>query len=248
MKSRWYRYTLIALLLSFLSFHLFALEVPKLKRRVTDFAGVLSPTQQMTLEEKLYLFEAQTSNQIAVLIVESLENETIEDYSIQVVDQWKLGDAEKENGALLLIAVRDRSMRIEVGYGLEGALTDMLSSSIIRNEISPKFRQGDYYGGIDAGITAIMLATKNEYKADPRQYSRSRGETTKSFGSLIMFILFFFLFLVSGRRGRRGLFWALLGASMFRGGGGGGGFGGGGFSGFSGGGGGFGGGGASGGW
>lgn len=226
---------------------LFALDVPPLKARVTDLAGVISPTERVKLEEKLYFFETKTSNQIVVLIIPSLKGESLEDYSIKVTDKWKLGDQNKENGILLLISINDRRVRIEVGYGLEGALTDLISSSIIRNEIAPGFRSGSYYSGIDAGITSIMLATRNEYKADPRKYQRSRRETGSSFGSLIIFILFFLLFLISGRRGRRGLFWALLGASMFRGGGSGGGFGGG-FGGFSGGGGGFGGGGASGGW
>lgn len=247
MDSRFLKILLIVSLLICLVFQAFALEVPPLKRRVTDLAGVLSPTEQMRLEEKLYLFETKTSNQIAVLIIPSLKGESLEDYSIKVTDKWKLGDRNKENGVLLLISINDRRVRIEVGYGLEGALTDLISSSIIRNEIAPGFRSGSYYSGIDAGITSIMLATKNEYKADPRKYQRSRRETGSSFGSLIIFILFFLLFLISGRRGRRGLFWALLGASMFRGGGSGGGFGGG-FGGFSGGGGGFGGGGASGGW
>ena len=226
----------------------FALEVPPLKARVTDLAGVITPAERMRLEEKLYFFETKTSNQIAVLIIPSLENESLEDYSIRVTDKWRLGDPDKDNGVLLLIAINERKMRIEVGYGLEEVLTDLISSQIIRNEIAPLFRTGDYAAGIEAGLDAIMLATRNEYQADPQQYQRSVRDKASSFGSLVFFILFFLLFLISGRRGRRSLFWALLGASMFRGGGrSGGGFGGG-FGGFSGGGGGFGGGGASGGW
>lgn len=225
----------------------FALEVPPLKARVTDLAGVISPTERMRLEEKLYFFESKTSNQIAVLIVPSLEDESVEEYSIRVTDKWQLGDPDKDNGILLLIVMNERKMRIEVGYGLEGALTDLISSQIIRNEIAPHFRTGNYAAGIEAGLNAIMLATRNEYQADPQKYQRSTKDNASSFGSLVFFILFFLFFLISGRRGRRSLFWALLGASMFRGGGRSGGFGGG-FGGFSGGGGGFGGGGASGGW
>ncbi len=247
MNSRFSKSLLLIFLIGLITLQGLALEIPPLKRRVTDLAGVLSSTEQMRLEQKLYLFETKTSNQIVVLIIPSLKGESLEDYSIKVTDKWKLGDQKKENGVLLLISINDRRIRIEVGYGLEGALTDLISSSIIRNDIAPGFRSGNYYAGIDAGISSIMLATKNEYKADPRKYQRSRRETGSSFGSLIFFILFFLLFLISGRRGRRGLFWALLGASMFRGSGSGGGFGGG-FGGFSGGGGGFGGGGASGGW
>ena len=248
MNSRILKLFLIFILIVCITSQAFALDVPPLKRRVTDMVGVLSPSQQGRIEEKLYLFESQTSNQLAVLIIPSLGEGSIEDYSIRVVENWKLGDREKENGILLLIAFNDRQMRIEVGYGLEGALTDLLASSIIRNEIAPRFRTGDFYGGIDAAVTSIILATRNEYKADPNRDRRPARESAKSFGSLIFFILFFLLFLVSGRRGRRGMLWFLLGASMFRGGGSGGGFGGGGFGGFSGGGGGFGGGGASGGW
>lgn len=248
MNSRFVKSVVIAIIICVV-LPLFALDVPPLKARVTDLAGVISPTERVKLEEKLYFFETKTSNQISVLIIPALQGESLEDYSIRVTDAWKLGDKSKENGVLLLIVTGDRKIRIEVGYGLEGVLTDLISSQIIRNEIAPYFRLGKYSAGIDAGINGIMLATRNEYKADPRQYQRSRRETGKSFGSLIFYILFFLFFLGGGRRGRRGLFLALLGASMFRGGGGrSGGFGGGGFGGFSGGGGGFGGGGASGGW
>lgn len=237
------RYIAFWILLLSLSAALMALDVPPLRARVTDLAGVLSPSERQHIEERLYLFESQTSNQIAVLIIPTLQGESLEEYSIRVVDQWKLGVGEKENGVLLLIVSEERKIRIEVGYGLEGALTDLIASQIIRNDMAPHFRQGRYYAGIAAGLNSIMQATRAEYKADPEQYRRSPGETGKSFGSLIFYILLFLFLIGGGRRGRRGLFWALLGASMFRSGGRGGGFGG-----FSGGGGGFGGGGASGGW
>lgn len=247
MKQYKFKCIILGLLLPLLMVQVAALEVPPLKSRVTDLASLLSTSQRVKLEEQLYLFERKTSNQIAVLIIPSLEGESLEEYSIRVAEEWKLGQAERENGVLLLIALNDRQMRIEVGYGLEGALTDLISSQIIRNELAPRFRNGKYYEGIQAAINSIMLATQDEYKADPQQYRRSAKDTGRSFGSLFFIILFFLLMLGGGRRGRRGLFWALLGASMFRGGGRGGGFGGG-FGGFSGGGGGFGGGGASGGW
>lgn len=235
------------------SLQVFGLEVPVLNRRVTDLAGLLSTSEQAKLEENLMAFENQTSNQLALLIIPSLEGEAIEQYAIKVVDAWKLGSANKDNGVLLLVSVQDRQVRIEVGYGLEGTLTDLISFQIIRNVIAPEFRRGDYFTGIDQGLKAIMLATKNEYKADPRQQKQYQEERGKSLASLIFFIFFIILFLGSGRRGRRGLLWALFFSNIFggRGGGGwrsGGGFGGGGFGGFSGGGGGFGGGGASGSW
>lgn len=247
--QKFFNRIMFVFLLLGLSMTLLALDVPPLRSRVTDLAGVLSPSERQHIEERLYLFETQTSNQIAVLIIPSLRGEVLEDYSIRVVDQWKLGDQTKENGVLLLIVTEEKKIRIETGYGLEGVLTDLVSSQIIRSDITPYFRQENYYAGIAAGLNSIMQATRSEYKADPRQYERSRGENQKSIGSLIFYILFFLFMIGGGRRGRRGLFWALLGASMFRSGGGrSGGFGGGGFGGFSGGGGGFGGGGASGGW
>lgn len=229
------------------SLQAFGLEVPKLSRRVTDLAGILSPSEEARLEENLMAFENETSNQIAVLIINSLDGESIEQYSIQVVDQWQLGTAQKDNGVLLLIAVQDRQVRIEVGYGLEGVLTDLISFQIIRNVIAPQFRNGNYYAGIDQGLRAIMMTTKNEYKGDPRQQKNYDVERGKSIASLVFMIIFILIFLCSGKKGRRNLLWALFFSNMF-GGRGGGWRSGGGFGGFSGGGGGFGGGGASGRW
>jgi len=245
------RRTLVIVGLILVNLTAFGLEVPQLTRRVTDLAGILSPSEQARLEENLMAFENETSNQIAVLIINSLEGETIEQYSIQVVDQWQLGTTDRDNGVLLLIAVQDRQVRIEVGYGLEGALTDLISFQIIRNIIAPEFRNGNYYAGIEQGLRAIMMATKNEYKGNPHQPKNYNIERGKSIASLIFIIIFFLIFLGSGKKGRRNLLWALFFSNIFSGRGGGwrsgGGFGGG-FGGFSGGGGGFGGGGSSGSW
>ena len=249
------RFFTVFLALILIAGNLLALDVPPLKHRVTDLYGLLTPREESRIDETLYSFEQQTSNQIAVLIISSLQGESLEDYSMRVADKWKLGDKNKENGAILLIAVKDRKVRIETGYGLEGALTDMVSGSIIRNDIAPAFRSNDFYKGISAAVNSMMLATQNEYKAPPRK-RKSNNEDGSSIGSLAFFILFVIFSMLGGRGRRRGngLFWLLLGSNMFRSGGGssgfgGGGFGGGGgFSGFSGGGGGFGGGGASGGW
>ncbi len=249
-----FRKLVVSLFLLLMVSNLLALEVPDLKSRVMDFHGLLTPREEQRLEQQLYEFEQQTSNQFAVLILSSLEGEAIESYSIEVVEKWKLGDEDKENGALLLIAVNDRKVRIEVGYGLEGALTDLISGSIIRNDIAPAFRTNKFYQGISNALNSMMLATQDEYTAPPRSGRRSKGEEGGSIGSLIFFILFILFGILGGRRrgGRgNGLFWLLLGSSMFRSGGHSSGFGSGGFGGgggFSGGGGGFGGGGASGGW
>jgi uncharacterized protein len=118
------------------------------------------------LEKQLTQYEDSTSNQIAILIISSLEGESIEDYSIRVAEKWELGQKEKDNGVLLLIAVDDHLMRIEVGEGLEGVLTDALSSRIIRNEMAPAFRRGDFDGGVTAAVNGMISAIGGEYTAE----------------------------------------------------------------------------------
>ncbi|MEW5757224.1 MAG: TPM domain-containing protein [Pseudomonadota bacterium] len=130
--------------------------VPPLQARVTDLSGLLTPAQRVTFERRLADFEQRTTHQLAILIVPTTQPESIEQYSIRVVEQWKLGQKGRDNGVLLLVAKDDRELRIEVGYGLEGDLTDLYSSRIIRDVIVPRFKQGDYYGGLDAGLNAIM--------------------------------------------------------------------------------------------
>jgi len=134
--------------------------------QVHDEAKVLSQQTSDLLENRLRAFEDSTSNQIAILIVRSLDGEPIEEYSLHVAEKWKLGQEDKDNGVLLLISVDDREMRIEAGYGLEGVLTDALCSRIIRNEIAPHFRKDDYDGGVTAGIDAIIKGIGGEYSAD----------------------------------------------------------------------------------
>ena len=119
---------------------------------VHDEANVLSPSTKTLLESVLKAERDSTSNQIAVLIIPSLEGEPLEGYSLRVSEQWRLGQESKDNGVLLLIAINDREIRIEAGYGLEGVLTDALSSRINRNEIAPNFRQGNYDEGVKAGV------------------------------------------------------------------------------------------------
>ncbi|EOQ98557.1 PF04536 family protein [Leptospira wolbachii serovar Codice str. CDC] len=137
--------------------------VPKLERRVMDHAGILSEATITQLESNLKQFEVDTSNQIAVYTTPSLHDETIEDVSIQIFDEWKLGQKNKNNGVLLLIAPNERKMRIAVGRGLEGALTDIQAKQIIRNELRPSFKSGDMDGGVTAGVNAIMAAIRGEY-------------------------------------------------------------------------------------
>ena len=135
---------------------------------VHDDAKVLSHETADLLESRLIAYKDSTSNEIAILIVTSLDGDVLEEYSLRVAEKWKLGDDQKDNGVLLLIAVDDHKMRIEVGYGLEGVLTDVLCNRIIRNEIAPAFRKDDYDGGVTAAIDAIIKGIGGEYTAEDK--------------------------------------------------------------------------------
>jgi uncharacterized protein len=148
-----------------------------------------------------------TSNQIAVLIIPSLNGEALEDYAIKVAHQeWKLGQKDKDNGVLLLIVIDDRKVRIEAGYGLEGVLTDALSSRINRNEIVPFFKQGDYDNGVKAGVTAIMKAIKGEYKNDNPIPTRKKFRRSRSPLTTIIIVIVIIIIAASRRRGGGGGF------------------------------------------
>jgi uncharacterized protein len=233
------RLLLIGLLLG-LALPAAALDVPAPAGYVTDRAGMLSAATEQRLERALRSFEESDSTQIAVLTIPALEGESLEEYALRVAETWGIGQMEHDNGALLLVARDDRKIRIEVGYGLEGRLTDLLAGRIIDNEITPRFRQGDFDGGITAGVGAMVQAVRGEYQGE----GRPSGKRKRSpFG--LLFFLFFLgpallrIFLPHSRSRRSGIWYGGFGGR------GGGGFGGGGFSG---GGGGFGGGGASGSW
>jgi len=140
-----------------------ALDVPFLSGRVNDNAEILNDDTQQSITERLKAHEERTGDQIAVLTIPSLEGESIEEYAVKVYESWKLGKKGKDNGVLIIVAPKDRRMRIEVGYGLEGTLTDLAAGRIIRNVMTPQFKAGDYNGGIDAGVQAILnLLEKGE--------------------------------------------------------------------------------------
>jgi uncharacterized protein len=230
-------------------------SIPAIRHRITDGSGSLSSDEMHSLEGMLAQFEQETSNQIVVLMIQSLEGMSLEDFAIRVCEKNKIGKKGKDNGVLLTIAKDDRKMRIDAGYGLEGALPDAICDQIIRKIIAPRFRQDDYYTGIKDGIEAIMLATKGEFKGESSRNSKK----IYSLATIILIIVFMFLggFFGGGRRryvGSRGAYSSFPWWWGGFGGGSGGGFssgsfgGGGGFGGFSGGGGSFGGGGASGSW
>ncbi|MBL0103000.1 MAG: TPM domain-containing protein [Bacteroidetes bacterium] len=213
---------------------------------VSDFTGTLSPDELQALERKLVAFDDSTSTQIAVVIILSVGNYDISDYTVQLFNRWKIGAEGKNNGALLLIAKEDRKLWITSGYGLEGALTDAMCKRVIENDITPRFKAGDFYGGVDAGTTSIMQIVKGEYKAG-RKRSKDVGIFPFILFIFIAIIIFFAQFRRVSNYGRmNGLgFWAawtLLNAASRRSRGSWGGFSGGsGWGGGSGGGGGFGG-------
>lgn len=142
--------------------------VPPLTARVTDQTGTLTGDQVSELEQTLQAFESRKGTQIAVLIVPTTAPETIEQYSMRVVEQWKLGRKQVDDGALLIVAKNDRTLRIEVGYGLEGALNDATSNRIINEIIVPRFRDGDFFGGITTGIDQMIRVADGEALPPPQ--------------------------------------------------------------------------------
>ena len=136
--------------------------VPPLTGRVTDQTTSFTAEQKATLEQTLQTFEARKGSQLAVLIVATTAPETIEQYAVRVAEQWKLGRKKVDDGAILVVAKNDRAVRIEVGYGLEGALNDAISKRIISESITPRFTQGDFYGGVSAGIDQIIRVVDGE--------------------------------------------------------------------------------------
>ncbi len=130
---------------------------------LNDFAGLLNAEEKSAIETKLVDFEKTSGNEIAVAIVPSLDGDTVENFAVKLFEDWGIGKADKDNGVLILISRDDREIRIEVGYGLEGALTDAQSYWVIKNIMTPTFASGDFYSGIDKGIDKIIEATKGEY-------------------------------------------------------------------------------------
>jgi uncharacterized protein len=185
-----FRFAIGLALFLFQAFPALALEVPTLKNRVTDLAGVLDSNQIASLTLKLQELDKTDSTQIAVLIIPSLEGESLEDYTMRVVEAWKLGMKGQDNGALLFISLKDRKIRIETGYGLEGTLTDASSSQIIRNEIAPRFKTGDFYGGIDAGVTGIIQTVRGNYQASPESETQPTRRKSGISVNLIIILLF----------------------------------------------------------
>lgn len=150
-------------------------KVPPLTGRVVDLGNGLSPEQKQSLETRLQAFEQRKGSQIAVLIIGKTQPETIEQYAIRVAEQWQLGRKRVDDGAILLIAKEERALRIEVGYGLEGALSDVICKRIIEEQILPRFRQDDFYSGISFGVDAMIRVIDGETLPPPQSDTSSLG-------------------------------------------------------------------------
>lgn len=153
---------------------------------VNDFAHVLSDGTKQELESALSVFEASTSDEIAVAIVPSMGGDYIENYAVKLFEEWGIGKKDKDNGVLLLLSIEERKLRIEVGYGLEGALPDSLAQQIINADMTPRLKAGDYDGAVSIGVTDIMQAVKGEYQATE---SKSSSSLHFSFDTLLGFLL-----------------------------------------------------------
>ena len=165
--ARWPGVALLALILGWHCLAIAEVSIPTLSARVTDQTATFTVEQTLSLEQTLQAFEARKGSQIAVLVVASTLPESIEQYSLRVVEQWKLGRKKIDDGVLLIVAKDDRALRIEVGYGLEGALTDAASKRIVSEVITPHFKQGEYFAGIVAGVAQIIRVIDGESLPEP---------------------------------------------------------------------------------
>ncbi|MBT9567215.1 MAG: YgcG family protein [Thiobacillus sp.] len=187
------------------------IAVPELSRPVTDLTQTLSASQIAALEGKLAVFEARTGSQIAVLMVPTTQPEDIAQYGIRVADQWKLGRKKIEDGVILIVAKDDRKLRIEVGYGLEGAIPDAIARRVIAEVITPRFKNGDFSGGIDAGVNQLMRLIEGESLPAPTAESPTGGSGENL---LIIAVLGFFLGSFFSSMMGRGLASSVAGAGV----------------------------------
>ncbi len=204
------RQNILVVFLFFISLlSLFALDVPPLRGRVNDYADIISPSTERLLNEKLKKLEESDSTQVVILTVPSLKGDSMEDFSIRVVEKWKIGQKGLDNGVLLLVSKNDRKVRIEVGYGLEGRLTDLLAGRIIDYEIIPAFKSGNFDEGFVRGVDAIVKAVKGEYKAPANAKKSEEGEGAKYFP---FFVLILIIVMIGSKRRILG---GLVGAIFF---------------------------------
>ena len=246
---------LVAFFASAICIHAAEVIPPKPAGYFNDYAGVVSKDAALRFNEQLAQFERDTSNQVVVAVFPKMDTDSsIEDYTQRIAQSWGVGQKDRRNGAVLFVFIQDRKMFIQVGYGLEGALPDITAFDITERHIKPRFRSGDYEGGLATGIDLICKAIRGEYKGSGKTNADQSTGPIAPGGFILLFILFVFVLMMLSRRRRRGYGFSRFGGPFIGGfGNGGGGWSGGsssggGFSGFSGGGGGFGGGGAGSSW
>jgi uncharacterized protein len=189
------RLLLAIALLALLSVSAFAAELPALTGRVVDDANVIDAATREQITQKLAAFEAKSSDQVVVVTVPSLDGEEIEPYSNRLYRSWALGQKQENNGVLLVVAPNDRKVRIEVGYGLEGTLTDLLSKLIIENAVIPGFRSGDYSGGISKGVDGILAVLSGDTAELEARAKRNVQEPTSDVDWVMLIFVMIFLFM-----------------------------------------------------
>ncbi|OPY72073.1 MAG: hypothetical protein A4E64_03053 [Syntrophorhabdus sp. PtaU1.Bin058] len=200
----------------------YALDVPPLRGYVNDYANMMSDQTRAKITKELKAFEQSDSTQLVVLTIPSLQDEALEDFSIKVAETWKIGQKGKGNGIILLVANQERKIRIEVGRGLEGRLTDLVAGRIIDLVIKPRFKRGDYDGGFIAGVHALVDATRGEFKAEARPASARKRQGSPIpamliFGAIVLFTLGRISRVLGGAAGAVGLpgiAYLTLGSSM----------------------------------
>ncbi|TDG37944.1 TPM domain-containing protein [Pedobacter changchengzhani] len=195
---------------------------------VNDYANVLSASEKSQLESKLVAFNDSTSTQIAIAILKSVGDYDINEYALELGRKWGVGQSGKNNGIMIVVAVGDRKISIQTGYGVEGALPDVYAKRIIENDIKPNFKAGEYYAGLDAGTTSIIKYTKGEYKAETKTTSKEKSGSSAIF-LIIIIVIIIIIFrkgggggseIIGGRGASNALFWAMLLGGGNRGGGG----------------------------
>ncbi|MBI5633799.1 MAG: TPM domain-containing protein [Nitrospirae bacterium] len=167
-----------------------ALDIPKLTGYVNDNAGMLSPQAKATLEQELRAFEQSDSTQIVIVTIPSLQGEVLEQYTLKVAEAWKIGQKGKDNGIIFLVSKEDRKLRIEVGRGLEGKLTDLMAGRIIDLVVKPRFKRGDFDNGFITGVHSLIDATRGEFKADQQAGKRQRAKGSQGISRLFTFLIF----------------------------------------------------------
>ncbi len=163
-----------------------ALDVPKLQGHVNDYANMISPSTKAELEKELNSFEQTDSTQIVILTIPSLEGNVLDEFSIKAAESWKIGQKGKDNGIIITVAKQEKKIRVEVGRGLEGVLTDLAAGRIVNLVIEPRFKRGDFDGGFVAGVHSLIDATRGEFKADKNHLPKKK-DTIHSFLTILIF-------------------------------------------------------------